>query len=40
VGTRVGRLFDENEQAKVIRSIRSIDPSFKMDRFQTGSSDS
>ena len=35
VGTRVGRLFDENEQAKVIRSIRSIDPSFKMDRFQT-----
>jgi len=29
VGSRLGRLFDENEQAKVIRAIR------EMDRFQT-----
>jgi hypothetical protein len=35
VGSRLGRLFDENEQAKVIRAIRETDPHFKMDRFQT-----
>lgn len=35
VGSRVGRLFDENEQAKVIRAIRETDPHFRMDRFQT-----
>lgn len=35
VGSRFGRLFDENEQAKVIRAIREIDPYFKMDAFNT-----
>ena len=35
VGTRLGRLFDENEQAKVIRAVREVDPHFSMETFQT-----
>ena len=34
VGSRLGRIFDETEQARVIRAIREIDPDFKFDKFQ------
>ena len=33
VGSRVGRLFDENDTARVIRAIRESDPDFKMESF-------
>ena len=33
VGHRVGRWFDENDTARVIRAIREMDPDFKMEPF-------
>ncbi|TYJ54333.1 hypothetical protein B9479_004998 [Cryptococcus floricola] len=33
VGTKVGSLFEENETAQVIRTLKAMDPNFNMDRW-------
>ncbi|WWC73315.1 uncharacterized protein I206_107282 [Kwoniella pini CBS 10737] len=33
VGTKVGSLFEENETAQVIKAMKEIDPSFRMDNW-------